>query len=81
VVGHNDLGGRPEQGRANREEGDWNSGPTHLMAGASSMTSDSKVGSRRKPSGRRVQQGRSLSVKNLKLLKSHAACTIIQFGS
>jgi len=34
-----------------REEGDWNSGPTLLMVGASSMTRASKIGSWHKPLG------------------------------
>ena len=63
------------------EDDAWNFGPIRLMAGASLMVSNSKLGRQRRPSGSCVQQGRFCSLKYLRLLKSADAGAHIQFGS
>jgi len=60
------------------EEDACNSRPTLLIIGAFIMLNASKPGSQHKPLGTLVQQGRSCSVKYLKLLKASIDGTIIQ---
>ena len=60
----------PPPPTAVKEEDAWNSNPTLLMAGAFIMLIAFKQGSRHKPSGSLVQQGRSTSLKYIRLVKA-----------